>query len=297
MHRQIHRTAVLTSAFLAFGAGALSAQKTLDTTVAVRSGARLSVQNPNGSVVVRSWNRSQVRVVAESGDSPVLEVTAGQILVRSEVHRRRGRGDAEFSITVPTGTPVQIGGMSVDVDVSDVCGDVQINTLSGDVNVRCAADVQVTAISGDIALADVRGRVDVSATNGDITVRGVRGGVSARAVSGDIDLSQIDGDNVEAEAVSGDVSYTGRVADSGRYRLVTHSGDVSLRVVGTLNAAIEVETFSGEMLSDFPIQIAPGTTLNRSMSFRLGTGSARVRLSSFSGTISLRRATGASREE
>ncbi len=291
------RAAAVVVALLALGPGALRAQKSLDTTVAVRAGTRLTVQNPNGSVVIRSWSRSQVRVVAESSDSPTLETAPGQVVVRAEHRRRRGHGDGEFNITVPVGTAVNIGGMSVDVDLGDVCGDVLINTLAGDVTMRCGLDVRITSISGDVSISDVRGRLEASATSGDVVVRGARGFVGVRTVSGDVVLSDIAGEEVDAETVNGDIDYSGRVADGGRYRLASHSGDVTLRAAGTINASIEVETFSGEMQSDFPIQIAPGTTLNRSMSFRLGTGSARVRLSSFSGTINLRRAGGTGREE
>jgi len=58
-----------------------------------------------------------------------------------------------------------------------------------------------------------------------------------------------------------------------------------------------VSTFSGDFESDFPITIGPGPQSQREWEFRQGTGSARVRLESFSGTINLRRGSGPPREE
>jgi DUF4097 and DUF4098 domain-containing protein YvlB len=128
-------------------------------------------------------------------------------------------------------------------------------------------------------------------------VRGVHGGVGAHSVSGDVSLTQIDGDEVTAETVSGEIVYDGRIADNGRYSFEAHSGDVTLHVTSAFNATVSVSTFSGDFSSDFPITIAPGHQTQREWEFRQGTGSAHVRLQSFSGTINLRRGSGSPREE
>lgn len=286
---------VVLMAALLLGAAQAQAQSTLDTTISVRGGARLSVHNYNGDVTVRGWNRQQMRLTGEyDRGRPELEVTGSTVSLRTV--NRRGHDDVTLEISVPQNTAVEINGMSVDVTVIDVCGDVTVGTLNGDVDVRCAADAQISSVSGDVTLADVRGDAEVSATSGSIEVRGVRGTAALHAVSGDITMSGMDGSQVEAETVSGEVDYAGRILDSGRYRFASHSGDVTVRVSGTLNAAVESETFSGELVSDWPFQVQ-GTVNSKNMSFRLGTGSARLRLASFSGTISLRRATGSPREE
>ena len=75
------------------------------------------------------------------------------------------------------------------------------------------------------------------------------------------------------------------------------SGDVVLRLPGAFNATVTVSTFSGEFSSDFDITLDRGMHgSGKEWTFRQGTGSARVRLQSFSGTINLRRS-GAGHEE
>lgn len=290
-NRALHAVAAVTAAaLLLFVPGALSAQDgTLDTTFAVRAGTRLSVSNQSGEVVVRGWDRNQVRVVAAYDRARVeIDEGAGRVTIRT-VHRR-GHDDVDYTITVPRGTAVEVNGISNDVDVTGVCGVVNVNTVSGDVNVQCAeGDVIIQSVSGDVAVADARGGVEAGSTSGDVDIRNARGPVSGHSVSGDVSLSQIEGTEAYAQTVSGEILYSGRVQDGGRYRFEAHSGDVTVHVAGTLNATIGVETFSGEFESDFPIEIQPGTTLGRKWEFRQGSGSARLRLSSFSGTISLRR--------
>ena len=55
--------------------GALRAQS-VDSTISVRSGARFELQSVSGVVHIRAWNRSQVRVQAESkvGNTPLFEL-------------------------------------------------------------------------------------------------------------------------------------------------------------------------------------------------------------------------------
>jgi DUF4097 and DUF4098 domain-containing protein YvlB len=287
------RTAVTAVTLLVLGAGALRAQRTTDTTLSVRANARLNVTNQNGTITVRVWNRSQIRVVAESDhDRARVEIneTASGVSVRTSP--RGGHGEVDFTISVPAKTQLELHGMSSDIEVVNVCGEVSVNTMNGDVNVDCAeGSVQLQSISGDITLGNVRGSVEVGSTSGDVDVRGVRGGpVSAQSVSGDVSLAQVESNDITAETVSGEVDYEGRLIDGGRYKFASHSGDVTLRISGTPSAAFQVETFSGDFESDYTIELTPGSRVSgKKWEFRLGTGSSRVQLGSFSGTVSLRR--------
>lgn len=286
----------VTAVALALGAPVLRAQNTLDTTLAARAGTRLSVSNLSGEITIRAWDRQQVRVVAEYDRARVeVDQGPGRIGVRSV--NRRGTEDVEFTITVPTGTPVEINGTSTDVTMIGVCGEATVNTVSGDVDVQCVGEATIMSVSGDVTVTDARAGLEAGSTSGEVVVHGARGDVTAHSVSGDVELAQVDGVNVSAETVSGEISYAGRILDNGRYRFEAHSGDVTVRVAGNLNALISVGTFSGDFESDFPIELSPGSKMGREWEFRLGTGSARLRLRSFSGTIGLRRGSGGSPRE
>jgi DUF4097 and DUF4098 domain-containing protein YvlB len=284
--------AVAAVTLLLVGSGRAAAQ-TLDTTLNVRSGARLSVSNLSGTITIQSWRRSAIRVEAEY-DQARVEIDDSPSHVRVRTVARRGHSEVDYVITVPERTAVEAGGISSDIQVEDVCGEAILNSVSGDVSLRCAeGDVTVQSVSGDVMVADVRGRVDVGSTSGDVAVSEVRGEASARSVSGEILLDGIEGDAAEAETVSGDIVFAGPIRERGRYRFESHSGDVIVRVAGNLNATIGVSTFSGELESDFPIVLSQGGRAGREWEFTLGSGSARLNLRSFSGTIYLRRGTGA----
>jgi DUF4097 and DUF4098 domain-containing protein YvlB len=293
-------------AALAIGLGAVllaaprpaGAQTTLDTVLAVRPGARFELQNISGTVQIRVTRRPEIRLHVEYDRARiVIDASASAVSVRT-VPRRNG-GDADYTIEVPANTPLTVTGISSDIEVQGVCGEAELQSVSGEVHLVCAqGNVSVTSVSGDVTLADARGRIEISSTSGDVTVRGARADLAAHSVSGDVLLEHIDGQEVTAETVSGEVGFAGPIHDGGRYGFQSHSGDVTIRPEGAVNATISVSTFSGDLESDFPVTLTRGGRLRpREFEFTVGSGSARLTLSSFSGTIYLRRPGAPSREE
>ena len=272
---------------------ALAAQS-LDTTVAVRSGARFELHDVSGSIRIQAWDRPQIRIVAQA-DGARVDVDASPSYVVVRTTPRGDEGDVDYRVSVPAGTPLEAHGISTDVTVSGVCGEANLTSISGDVTLRCGAgDVQVRSISGDVTVSDVRGQgghLDIGSTSGNVDVGDVRGDVGAQSVSGDITLARVDGRDVRAETVNGDIGFSGPIHDGGRYTFRSHSGDVTVRPEGALNALVSVSTFSGDVESDWPMTINPGggPVGPREWEFTIGSGGARLRLESFSGTIYLRR--------
>jgi len=285
----------VTAVLLAPRAGA----QTLDTTVAVRAGARLDLQNISGTVQIRATRRQDVRIHVEY-DRARIEIDASPSSVGIRTVPRRGMGDADYSIEVPVGMSLTVNAVSSDIDVRDVCGEAELQSVSGEVRLACAqGNVSVQSVSGDVTAGDVRGRLEVASTSGGVTVHNARADVAAHSVSGDVTLDRVEGQDVSAETVSGEVTFSGPIREGGRYRFQSHSGDVTIRPDGALNATISVSTFSGDLESDFPVTLTPsqGRFRPREFEFTVGGGNARLRLESFSGTIYLRRGGSAGRKE
>ena len=291
--------AVFAIAVVALAPRAVRAQS-VDSTFTVRSGARFELQNVSGSVHIRAWNRSQIRVQAES-DGARVDLDASMSGVSVRAIPRRGEGDVDFTISVPVGTPLEVHAISADIDAGQVCGPARLGSISGGVTLVCAnGDVEVESVSGDVSATDLSGRAEIASTSGDVEVRQVKGDLTARSVSGDVTLERVDGNDVGVETVSGEIGFSGPVHDNGRYRFRSHSGDVTVRPDGTLNATISVSTFSGDLESDWPITITPGPGRRmhgQDWEFTVGNGSARLNLESFSGTIYLRRGASPRRED
>lgn len=261
----------------------------VDTVVPVRPGMRLDLNSHGGEVVIRTWNRNEVRVSADlEGRERIGVSSVGSVL---KVRARNSYGSpqsVDWRLTIPAGMDIEIGGVNLDVEAFDVGGAVKISTVQGDIRLRGGSRlVTVYSVSGDVEVSNVRGQLRAESTNGDVDVSNVEGEVSAGSVNGDVTLRGVQSDFVEATTVNGDVGYDGTLRDNGRYRFNTHNGDVAIRVPGGTNATISVSTFHGEFRSDFPVTLTETIKAGQRFSFTIGNGSARIELGSFGGEIRL----------
>jgi DUF4097 and DUF4098 domain-containing protein YvlB len=115
----------------------------------------------------------------------------------------------------------------------------------------------------------------------------VSGSVEGGTVSGNIRLIGVRSKDVRAETVSGDIVYSGSIEAGGKYSFDTHSGTVRLNIPRGAGAQFSVETFSGDVTTDFTVTIPPGSGKRRNgrMEFTIGDGRAKVNAQTFSGRI------------
>src|SRR5512140_1360574 len=111
--------------------------QTLDTSVAVRAGARPELQNISGSVQIRASRRTDVRSHVEY-DRARSEIDASPSSVQIRTVPRRGMGDADYTIEVPVGMGLTVNAVSSDIDVRDVCGEAELQSGSGEGRPACA---------------------------------------------------------------------------------------------------------------------------------------------------------------
>lgn len=144
------------------------------------------------------------------------------------------------------------------------------------------------SISGDVDISDVTGEVRAKSVSGNVFLKGAQGDVTASSVSGNVEVGGVAG-IVNAKSTSGNVQVEIiRLDNAGNMDFGSVSGNVTVRVPGNLDALVEMSALSGDLRSDFPIQIekkefGPG----QSARGRLGNGSGRVKMSSISGNLSL----------
>lgn len=260
----------------------------LDTMFEVNPSAVLGVRNHAGEIIIRTWDRNQMRVQASYSSDDRVKVFTSESSVKIRSETRHGHPDVvDYEITIPRTMGVDLWGFSTDVSVDGVQNDVRIETMSGDIEIReCAGTLAARSVEGDIRLIATSGNLEINGVEGDVTVVEFQGELHAESIDGDIALDNIRSANVEAKTVDGNVDYQGSISDDGRYRLTTHDGNVVVAIPANSNVTVSVATFDGEFEAEFPIRLdrAEG---RRKFSFTLGNGSARLELHSFDGDIRL----------
>jgi DUF4097 and DUF4098 domain-containing protein YvlB len=275
----------LTAAMLA----ALAPVQQADTTFTVDGASRLEVNQLMGVVSVTAWDRDEMRVIADyDEDEGRLDIRHSSGIIHIAAKGEWGEPVyGELEITVPRGMALEMTGVSLEVTIEGTNGDVTVSTAEGDIRLDGASgNIALNAVDGFVTVSRASGKITLNAVDGDVSLTQSEGAVAITAVDGDVTLEGISSDNVSVNAVDGDIGYDGTIADGGRYVLSTHDGDLNVIIPSGANARISIDTFSGDLVTDFPFTFE-GDFGKKRVSFTVGTGKALVELSAFDGTISL----------
>jgi hypothetical protein len=270
-----------------------SAQERIDTTFAFSRDGVLDLTTFGGDVVVTGSARQEARIRGLTERGTRWRVSSSRITIEAESYRGRS-GDAGYEITVPEGVRVIINSMNGRIAVRGVKGEVELHTNNGDVEVTDAVGrVEMSTLSGDVTGTRIRGTVDATTLNGTATLTDVQGSsIAAESTSGSVEVTDVVSANIELSSVSGAVDFSGPLDPKGRYSFASHSGRVTLTIPSSTSARFSIETFNGEIDSDFPYTLQPNRDRKNGqrLEFNVGAGEARVTAESFSGGIVIRRA-------
>lgn len=262
-----------------------------DQTVQVKKGARLDVNELGGEIIVRTWDKDAVRIKAQHSRTDTVKIDNLDTVVRVRTGSVRGRPHAvDFEITAPTWMPLTLGGQYADVTVEGAQGDVTVETNHGDINVRGGSGfVSLKTVHGVVVLEGAKGRSEVRSVNEAVRLVGVSGDTYVETNNGRITFEKMAAKNVEASTINDDIIYEGTLDKDGVYRLSTHNGNILLGVPEASNATINVRTFNGGFSTSIQSAKVEEVRKNRRYVVTLGSGSGRVDLESFGGSIRLRK--------
>lgn len=247
----------------------------------------------------RSRNEEQGRTRLRAIDIQVTE-SNNRVEVRTEYPRdERFAGAVDYTVALPQSANVVANSVSGDVRVTNVRGELRVETVSGDVEANGARRLSLLrSVSGDVVATDCE-------SSDILTLRSVSGHqqfkelkartVDANSVSGDIRFDTSAIERADVKSVSGDIEFNGQLSRNGRYEVSTHSGNIRLTVA---DAGFEVEarTFSGGFRSDYAVAFRSGDNSggrrprpNPTVRGTYGDGSAILDLRTFSGDIVIAR--------
>lgn len=264
-----------------------------DETVPVQRGTRLTINNYAGEVVIHSWDKDQIHVVARHQARTEVSIKNNANVVVISASGARGRqGSVDYEITAPSWMPVRTEGTYNFVTIEGVQAEVFANTVRGDVLVKGGTgSITAKSVEGEVDVEGARGKVNVSSVNEKIKIANTTGEVTAESVNGSITMTGMDATSVDASSINGTITYEGRIADRGHYDFETHNGDLLLGLPDNLNATFTIRTYQGSFSTDLPLQGVGRNELQRGrrVTTTLGNGSADVNLETFGGGIRLQR--------
>jgi DUF4097 and DUF4098 domain-containing protein YvlB len=264
-----------------------------DETVPVQKGARLAVNNFAGEVVIHTWDKDSLHVVARHQARTQVNIRPTSAGVAISASASRGpQGSVDYDITAPAWMPVRVEGTYVFVTVDGAQNEVFANTVRGDVTIKGGSGV-VTAksVEGEVHVEGARGKVNVSSVNEKIVISDTGGDVTADSINGSVTMTGMEARSVDVSTVNGDVVYEGKIVDSGHYAFETHNGSLLIGLPDSVNATFTIRTYQGSFSTDLPLQGVRRADMERGrrVTTTLGNGSADVSLETFGGSIRLRK--------
>lgn len=275
----------------------------INETRALSPTGQVSVDNVKGRIVVRAWDRPEVKITGTLGEGVERLLVEGDAnSLRIEVRYPEGGGGwfgwgggdngaepSVLEVSIPAQAQLSVDSVSADVDITGVGGSrLSVDSVSGDVAVRGAraGQARFETVSGDLDLDLASRNTRVDTVSGDVVLKGaLQGEVSLDSVSGNATVTAGALDELSLSTVSGDGRMQASLAPSGNISADSVSGNLSLGLPADTSAHVQLESFSGRITS--PVgkvvteEFGPGSHLDA----RLGAGSGNIRLESFSGDI------------
>jgi DUF4097 and DUF4098 domain-containing protein YvlB len=243
----------------------------------------VTVHNSSGSVVIRTWQKPEVQVIADQ-TSPKVDVEAhlqGNMVVVATRILTDNITPAElrtnYQITVPSETDLSIHDDSGKVDVQGVIGDMTYETVSADVD-----------------LSQVTGYITAHSVGGSITCNQCSGQIEANSISGGINVIGSESSNVQARSSTGNILLDSDLLPNSLYQLRNYSGHIDVFYSPSDSFDVQAVSLRGKVINEANLKEPSQPQQNlppfaRSLFGVYNQGKARLVLNSFSGTIQIRR--------
>ena len=240
----------------------------------------VTIHNPNGTITVRAWTKSEVMLVATRATDQVV-VDAEQTGNRVDILTRQVAESAspestraDYEISVPEDAELQIHDDSGGVNVSNVLGDMNVETIAADVD-----------------MADVAGYLTVKTVGGSFQCARCAGRLEVSSITGNFRLIDLRSTYVRAQTSDGNILFTGQFLPNSTYRLKNYNGVIEVRFSPEDSFDLSANSLKGKVHNEAKL-VPPShhhfiPRFGNALFGSYNSGRAMVELSSFDGTINI----------
>jgi len=214
---------------------------------------RVSLENINGGVQIKVWDRAAVQVDAVK-----------------RAYRRERLAEAR----------IEVNATEENIRIKTEYPNENQNFRSDERRYDNPAIVEYTLTVPRKALLEsielINGALDIDGVEGSVKASSINGRLNARGLLGEARLSTING--------ALNATFT-QLDESKPVSLVSVNGSVTLVIPSNANAAVKASTVHGGISTDFGLKIKHGEYVGHSMEGQIGTGGPRIKLVNVNGGI------------
>jgi len=236
----------------------------------------------NGRIEVKSWKNSEVVVTGTKASEKIAvetEQAGDRIDVTSSIVDSTANArdmEANFQLTVPEETELQLKTQTGLIYVEQVTGDMTLDSVAGDVHLK-----------------EVSGYIIVTTTGGSLVCTQCAGKLEFSSISGSAQVLQPTLSNVKLRTMTGNILFDGDFVHTGLYSMRSGKGLVEVRFSGNDSFDLNAQTATGTVDNQAAQYLKPdshgvkhmASKFSKGLFGTVGMGFAKVELSSYSGTI------------
>jgi DUF4097 and DUF4098 domain-containing protein YvlB len=241
----------------------------------------ITIHNPEGLITVKAWTKAEVMVISNPASTETT-VDAEQMGNRVDISTRAisesvapADMKTDFQINVPEDAELQIHNDVGSVTVSNVTGDMNVETVAAGVD-----------------LEDTTGYLTVKTVGGSFQCLRCGGRIEVSSITGNFKLIDLKSTHVWAQTSSGNILFNGEFLPNGTYSLKNYSGVIEVRFSPQDSFDMSATSLKGKVNNE--AKLTPSTHEHHFMprwgNALFGTfnqGRAKVELTSFDGTINI----------
>jgi len=216
---------------------------------------RVSLENINGGVQIKVWDRPAVQVDAIK-----------------RAYRRDRLAEAKIEVSTT----------EENIRIKTEYPDENQNFRSGEGRYNNPAIVDYTlTVPRKAALESIElinGAIDIDGVEGNVKASSINGKVTAKGLAGEARLSTINGPL--------QVTFT-QLDESKAIELGSVNGNLTLVIPSNANASIRAGTVHGGIATDFGLKIKHGEYVGHSLDGQIGNGGPRIKLGNVNGGIKI----------
>ena len=219
---------------------------------------RVSLENINGDVQIKVWDRAAVQVDAVK-----------------KAYRKERLAEAT----------IEVNATEENIRIKTEYPDGPQNFRSGHGRWENPATVEYTLTVPRKAMLE-----SIELVNGSCHIDGVEGNVKASSINGRLNARGLMGE-ARLSTINGPLNATFNLLDESKaISLGSVNGNVTLVIPSNSNASVRAGTVHGGISSDFALKVKHGEYVGHSMDGQIGTGGPKVKLGNVNGSIKVSRA-------
>lgn len=271
----------------------LQAQQKVSSRFQLDADGSLRIQVPAGTVRIIAWERDSVSVtgtIAPGGGTFYGggRGRGGKLGIESRDPAGTGPG-ADLEIRVPSRARLWVKTTAASLAIEGALGEIDCISVVGPIRIDGQPRVlSAESMDGAVTIEGAGGVVRVRTGGGNVSVRGPGGDITVSSVGGTVDVAADRLERGRLESVTGAVQFTGNIVPGSALEAESHSGNVTLRFLGGLDAEVTMVSVTGLAFNKL-VPKGSAQPKGKTAVFVAGEGGAQVSARSFKGNVTISR--------